>query len=399
MESQLRKERPRIVYVAGGPGSGKGTQCALLVKELGYNHTSVGDLMRAEIKAGTNEGKAVEAIVKSGNLVPKEMTVSLVLKALQKMKSNTILVDGFPRSNEQAVYLEQITQPIDFILLFDTENEDILVNRLIERGLTSGRADDKPETIRFRFQVYKNESAPVISLYDPFNVIRRVECLAPIEEVTRRTLKAIRPECYFVIGAKFSGKSTVCSYLVSRFNLHYISLDEIKRKGKGKSSITLSNDYEITDALIKRLQNLRNQYRVVIEGFPENLTQAKRFSKVIGQPNRVIYLKCSKDIAQQRLVSIGKQSSVYICPPEFNSIYESFSSYAGEISVYYKNSLDYHYGEINVNDQQVDTIADLSAKIIQPKVVLIRGKISAPFLKYMEIQGYKLVNACNLLIL
>ena len=219
MESQLRTTRPRTVFVTGGPGSGKGTQCAMLVKELNYEHTSIGDLMRNEIKMGTSEGRAAEAIVKSGNLVPKELTVELLLKTLAKLKARTALIDGFPRSTEQAVYLEQITTPIDFILHFDTDREDILVSRLIERGKSSGRADDKEETIVYRFQVYKSESAPVVSLYDPFNIIRRVDCLAPINEVYKRAIRALRPEVFFIIGPLYSGKSSICKYLASRYNL------------------------------------------------------------------------------------------------------------------------------------------------------------------------------------
>ncbi|OMJ88811.1 hypothetical protein SteCoe_9200 [Stentor coeruleus] len=396
MESQLRASRPRTVFVTGGPGSGKGTQCAVLVKELKYEHTSIGDLMRNEIKQGTQEGRAVEAIVKSGNLVPKELTVDLLLKTLAKLKARTVLIDGFPRSTEQAVYLEQMTQPIDFILHFDTDREDILVNRLIERGKSSGRADDKEETIVYRFQVYKSESAPVVNLYDPFNIIRRVDCLAPINEVFKRTIRALRPEVFFIVGPLYSGKSSICKFIASRYNMTWIPLDSIKNiHKKGKKPIVLTDDLEIASAVVSTLQNLREEYRVIIESFPENLAQAKHFARMIGEPNRVIYLRCSKDIAQQRLLQSDKHSGAYLSPAVINNLYEKFTSNIEQITGYYKNTVNKYYGEV-LAEYTLDEVIRRVESLIVPEVVLARGEVCKEFLDFMGKKGYKLVNCIHL---
>lgn len=397
MESQLRAARPRTVFVTGGPGSGKGTQCAMMVKELNYAHTSIGDLMRNEIKQGTPEGKAAEAIVKSGNLVPKELTVDLLLKTLLTLKARTVLIDGFPRSSEQAVYLEQITTPIDFILHFDTDREDILVNRLIERGKSSGRADDKEETIVYRFQVYKSESAPVINLYDPFNIIRRVDCLAPINEVFNRAIKALRPEVFFIIGSLYSGKSSICNYLAVRYNLTWIPLDAIKSiKKKGKKPVVLTDDLEIVANVVSTLQNLREEYRVIIEGFPENINQAKHFARLIGEPNRVVYLRCSKDTAQQRLLHADKHSDAYMSPAVINNIYEKFSASIESITAHYKASLGKYYGEV-LAEYSLDEVIRKVETLIIPEVILIKGHTHLLFLEYFTKLGYKLVNCVHLL--
>ena len=396
MESQLRTTRPRTVFVTGGPGSGKGTQCAVLVKELKYEHTSIGDLMRNEIKQGTPDGLAVEAIVKSGNLVPKEMTVDLLLKTLAKLKARTVLIDGFPRSTEQAVYLEQITQPIDFILHFDTDREDILVNRLIERGKSSGRADDKEDTIRYRFQVYKSESAPVVNLYDPFNIIRRVDCLAPINEVFKRTIRALRPEVFFIVGPLYSGKTCISKYIGSKYNLTWISLESVKNvHKKAKKPVLLTDDLEITNALVSHLQNLREEYRVIVEGFPENIHQAKHFARIIGEPNRVVYLRCSKETAQQRLLQEDKHSTNYSSPAIINKLYETFTTNIESISNYYKSALGKYYGEV-LAEYSSDEVIRKVENLVIPEVILVRGQVNHEFLNYFHRQGYKLVNCIHL---
>lgn len=96
---------------------------------------------------------------------------------------------------------------------FDTDREDILLDRLIERGRTSGRADDNEETILKRFFVYKAESVPVLALYEPFGYVRKVDCLAGIPLVLQRTLRALRCELFCLIGPKFGGKTNLAKDL------------------------------------------------------------------------------------------------------------------------------------------------------------------------------------------
>ena len=394
--SQLQKNAPRLVFMTGGPGSGKGTQCDILTREYPYKHISIGDLMRNEIKQGTEEGKAVQAIVQKGNLVPKEMTVALLLKTLKTLKAPTILVDGFPRSLDQAVYLEQAAGKLEYIVLFDTEREDILVDRLIERGKTSGRADDNEETIRYRFAVYKSQSVPVVSLYDPFNIIRRVDCLAPIKDVYKRTLKALRPELMFIFGPRYSGKSTLCSSLTERYALHHMTLESIITKKTRRSTQVLTDDYEIVDAVCKALLSLRTQYRVILEDFPQNLRQARRFAVLLGQPNRVIYLKCAKHLAQTRLLEYGSSQNDQSSPAEFNNNFEEFSVKAKEIAHYYRENIGELFGEVESTEGPFEKTFEATAKVVEPEVVMVRGELRWDFLRYLEKRGYKLMDAVML---
>lgn len=98
---------PKIIFVLGGPASGKGTQCEKMVEEFGYTHISTGDLMRNEMASGTKEGDRIKKIVADGGLVPHELTVKILINALIANPSENYLIDGFPRAVDQAIYFEQ----------------------------------------------------------------------------------------------------------------------------------------------------------------------------------------------------------------------------------------------------------------------------------------------------
>lgn len=117
---------PKITFVLGGPASGKGTQCAKLVEEFGYKHISVGDLMRAESDKGTKDGEKIKKIMASGGIVPYELTVSLLVNALIANPSKNYLIDGFPRSVEQAIYFEQNVMECQTVIFYEV-SEDTLI--------------------------------------------------------------------------------------------------------------------------------------------------------------------------------------------------------------------------------------------------------------------------------
>ena len=140
---------PKIIFVLGGPASGKGTQCEKIVEEFGFTHISTGDLMRQEIQKGSKEGEQVKKIVAAGGLVPFELTVQILINALIATPSKTYLVDGFPRAIDQAIYFEKQVTEVHSILFYDVPHE-IMLQRCMKRAETSGRSDDNAETIKVR---------------------------------------------------------------------------------------------------------------------------------------------------------------------------------------------------------------------------------------------------------
>ncbi|KAJ9533894.1 hypothetical protein QJQ45_026979 [Haematococcus lacustris] len=150
---------------AGGPGSGKGTQCDLIKAQYsGVVHLSAGDLLRAEVKSGSDVGKSCQTLMKEGKLVPVAVTIQLLKNAMISSGCKTFLIDGFPRAMDQAEEFESSIRPAEVVLFFDCPEEE-MKKRLMKRGETSGREDDNMDTIMKRFHTFVNESMPVKEYY------------------------------------------------------------------------------------------------------------------------------------------------------------------------------------------------------------------------------------------
>lgn len=159
-------EKVTVVYILGGPGSGKGTQSTHLVQDYGFTHLSAGDLLREEQnREGSKYGQLIKDYIKDGLIVPMEVTVKLLENAmhakLDKDGKGRFLVDGFPRKMDQATFFEQAVCPSKCTVFLDCP-EDVMRKRLLNRGKTSGRADDNEESIVKRFRTFVETSMPVV---------------------------------------------------------------------------------------------------------------------------------------------------------------------------------------------------------------------------------------------
>ncbi|TXG62452.1 hypothetical protein EZV62_009446 [Acer yangbiense] len=177
----IAEKKPTVIFVLGGPGSGKGTQCANIVQHFGYTHLSAGDLLRAEIKSGSENGTMIQNMIKEGKIVPSEVTIKLLQKAIQENGNDKFLIDGFPRNEENRAAFEEVTKiEPEFVLFFDCSEEE-MERRLL--GRNQGREDDNIETIRKRFNVFLESSLPVVQYYESKGKVRKIDAAKPIEEV------------------------------------------------------------------------------------------------------------------------------------------------------------------------------------------------------------------------
>jgi adenylate kinase family enzyme len=156
---------PEVVFVLGGPGSGKGTQCEQLVANFSFNHLSAGDLLRAEIARGSPQGSSIKRTIELGQLVPVEVTLALLRSSMRTSRGTKFLVDGFPRALDQAAAFEAVVCSPSRVLFIDT-SDDVMTARLLHRGKTSGRGDDNPATIKLRLKTFHEQSMPVLDLYN-----------------------------------------------------------------------------------------------------------------------------------------------------------------------------------------------------------------------------------------
>ena len=179
----------RIVLM-GAPGSGKGTQAALIVKEMGLPHISTGDLLRAAVASGSELGKQAKAVMDRGELVSDDIVLGLLEERLeQDDAARGFILDGYPRNIAQAealdALLERLGQPVDEALQIDID-EDQVVERIAKRAALEGRSDDTEETVRNRLKVYAEQTAPVVDFYARKGVLSRVLGDGSIEEVFQR---------------------------------------------------------------------------------------------------------------------------------------------------------------------------------------------------------------------
>ena len=157
------------IILSGAPGSGKGTQSDLLVKKYGLQHLSTGDVLRAEIATGSALGHQIDALISKGNLVPDDMMYGVIenyIASLPKDCKGTIF-DGYPRTVAQAAALTHLLKKynMDAIMIDLLVDEQLLIQRLSDRGKVSGRADDNLNTIRHRIAVYHNQTEPIAHYY------------------------------------------------------------------------------------------------------------------------------------------------------------------------------------------------------------------------------------------
>eukprot|EP01112_Ceratiomyxa_fruticulosa_P021486 TRINITY_DN7576_c0_g1_i1.p1 TRINITY_DN7576_c0_g1~~TRINITY_DN7576_c0_g1_i1.p1 ORF type:complete len:263 (+),score=47.76 TRINITY_DN7576_c0_g1_i1:79-867(+) len=182
-----KSERPFVIFVLGGPGSGKGTQCAKIVANFGFVHLSAGDLLREEQNSGSPFGAMISDMIKNGQIVPAHVTVGLLKKAMEKSPVKKFLIDGFPRNTDNnECWINTMSEEVDtrFILFFDCP-EEVMEARILKRGDSSvvRRDDDNLATIKKRFNTYKDLTIPVVEIYEKIGKVKRIDANRPPEDV------------------------------------------------------------------------------------------------------------------------------------------------------------------------------------------------------------------------
>lgn len=175
------------IVIFGAPGSGKGTQSERIVEKYGINHISTGDVLRAEIKNGTELGKTAKGFINQGQLIPDELMIDILASVFDNFKdSKGVIFDGFPRTIAQAEALKKMLadrgQDVSVMLDLDVP-EDELMDRLIKRGKESGRADDNEETIKKRLHVYNSQTSPLIDWYKKEEKYQHINGLGTLEDI------------------------------------------------------------------------------------------------------------------------------------------------------------------------------------------------------------------------
>ncbi|KAG5182626.1 adenylate kinase-domain-containing protein [Tribonema minus] len=185
--------KPNVVFVLGGPGSGKGTQCERLSRELGYVHLSAGELLRQARESGSEEGALLDEYLREGRIVPVELSLGLLRKAMIASGGTRFLIDGFPRNQDNLDGWERIMgkeADVTCVLFLECP-ESVLEARLLHRGLSSGRSDDNLESARKRFRTYVETTLPVVEHFQSCGLVRRVDGSQDMDTVFANTCAAL----------------------------------------------------------------------------------------------------------------------------------------------------------------------------------------------------------------
>ena len=185
-----------LLIFLGPPGSGKGTQAQILTKKLNYIHISIGDLLRENISNQTDLGKLASKYVSSGELVPDDLIIDLVNSSIVDLQSKEssskgVILDGFPRTINQAVALENKIKELN-VFIKSVVYLDISDEKILSRLLNRGRDDDEPELIKNRLDVYRNQTEPLLVFYDERKLLNSINGDQELDDVNNNIMNVLR---------------------------------------------------------------------------------------------------------------------------------------------------------------------------------------------------------------
>lgn len=175
------------IVIFGAPGSGKGTQSEKLAEKYGLQHVSTGEILRDEIGAGTELGKLAETYMSKGELVPDTVVVDMLEEKINKTSQvKGFIFDGFPRTVPQGEALSKMLkrheEDVNGVISLEVEDEE-LIDRLLKRGVISGRSDDNRETIESRLKVYYSQTSPLKDYYTARDLLIEVPGTGSVEDI------------------------------------------------------------------------------------------------------------------------------------------------------------------------------------------------------------------------
>ncbi len=284
------------IALFGPPGAGKGTQSEFLITRYNLFYISTGDLLRKEIAQRSRLGMEAQNIIATGGLVSDEIIVQIIEKTItENPESNGFLFDGFPRTAIQAYILEGLMLKLHTsltCLISLVVQEEVAVDRLLKRGVTSGRSDDNETVIRNRLREYHEKTLPVLSFYRERGITHEVDGSATIEEVTRSIEAIVRQELskhrlnIVLFGYPGSGRGSQGKALAKRFGLEYVATGEmLEREIQSGSTLgrrikdlyengQLVPDEIVVQLIEKKLADSKDVKGFIFKGFPRTLVQS-----------------------------------------------------------------------------------------------------------------------------
>jgi adenylate kinase len=182
------------VLLIAPPGAGKGTQGEVIARHFGIPHLATGDLLREHVAEGTELGRQVKSFLDQGQLVPDEVVLDMVRVALEDARGGGVVIDGIPRTMEQARALYAIARELDMtadVALHLKVDDEELIRRLLARAEEQGRSDDTEDVIRHRLELYYEVTHPILEWYSDRGILVSVDAMRPADQVGRHIITAL----------------------------------------------------------------------------------------------------------------------------------------------------------------------------------------------------------------
>lgn len=284
------------IALFGPPGAGKGTQSERLVKDFKLFYISTGDLLRKEIANETKLGLEAKSIIASGELVSDEIIVQIIEKTIKENQSSKgFLFDGFPRTNVQAYILEglmiKLHTSLNCLISLEVE-EEVSVQRLLERGKSSGRSDDNEVVIRNRLKEYNNKTLPLLKFYKEKGIYHAINGVSGISQVYDDVCEVMQDELsksllnIVMFGYPGSGRGSQGRALAEKYGLEFVATgrmlaDEIESNTVMGQKIKnlydsgqLVPDEIVIQLIEKKIENSKGIKGFIFKGFPRTLVQS-----------------------------------------------------------------------------------------------------------------------------
>ena len=224
----IKRRNPRLIFIIGPPGSGKSVQCSKLFSELKYTSISTGQLIREEILKKTKLGEFLASFTLKAELPPLDAVVSLLVRnIISKQGVNTFIISGFPRTLEQALYIEKKLMSINMIVNLNIGDTELLTRRILERGAKFQIEEDTKEEIVIKtLEEYSKHYLRIKSFYDQFGVIREINANNTANVIFRNIKQELMPKVYSINGKAYSGKTTHAKKLAEKIDSEYLDFND-----------------------------------------------------------------------------------------------------------------------------------------------------------------------------
>ena len=359
----LRSQNYQLIFNIGVPYSGKKTQCEKIANEFKYSRISMKEIIQKEINSKTNLGIQIKQSLENKEPIKTDILTSILISSIIESPELSIMIEGFPNTLEEALFFEQNVIPITKIIIYDAKEEECF-NRMEEDKNKKEEKMTKEEFSKVYSNILKNMDE-INNFYSPFSIVHRVDVNGPIAQVNNELKKQLYPIIYSIIGKRYSGKTTLSQELNKRIGMKLINFNEFLEEKDIKERKN-ETEYVINNFILK-LRKIQD-FRVLIEDFPQNKEQYIYFINNCRPLETIYYLNAENSSCLERLKNIPLDDPNYTDCSKLDTMLYDFEQKKDFIQFLQKKS---NFLEIDVNSHKILTITKMM-KNIQPYIAYIQ---------------------------